>query len=98
MDTLIRTGSIGEAYVERSRIGVDGDEGRTVVGQRIPGEEPAFPKGASRGDYPSIRRPRIDCDPEVDPPDRDQRVVRSATREAQLRKEIMNLQNSLLIT
>ena len=54
MDTLIRTGSIGEAHVERSRIRVDGDERRTVVGQRIPGEGLALRSDACRGDYPSV--------------------------------------------
>lgn len=53
-DTLIRTRSIGEAYVERSRIGVDGDERRTGVGQRILGQGLALGSIACRGNNPKV--------------------------------------------
>ena len=48
------TGGIGEAYVERGRIRVDGDERRTVVGQRIFGQGPALDSVATRGDDPNV--------------------------------------------
>jgi hypothetical protein len=53
-ENVLRTGSVGEADVERGRIGVDGDERRTVVGQRISGQGPALGSAALRGDDPNV--------------------------------------------
>ena len=53
-ENVLRTGRIGEAYVERGRIRVDGDERWTVVGQRIFGQGLALGRVAPRGDDPGV--------------------------------------------
>jgi hypothetical protein len=53
-ENVLRTGSVGEAYVERGRIRVERDERRTVVGQRIFGQGLALGSAAPRRDDPSV--------------------------------------------
>ncbi len=53
-ETVLHTCSIGEAYVERGRIRVDGDERWTVIVHRILRQGLALDRVASRGDDPDV--------------------------------------------